>query len=66
MANLKRISKAIAAGVGGLVGAYGTAFADGAITNQEWFGIVGAAILAAAVTYFAPKNAENSELVLPR
>jgi type 1 glutamine amidotransferase len=60
MANLKRISKAIAAGVGGLAGAYGTAFADGSISNQEWFGIVGAAILAGIVTYLAPKNAEKN------
>lgn len=56
--NLKRVSKALAASVGGLAGAYGTAYADGMITNTEWFGIVGAAMLAGVVTYLAPKNAE--------
>lgn len=56
--NVKLISKALAAAVGGLAGAYGTAFADGNISNQEWFGIVGAAVLAGVLTYLAPKNAE--------
>ena len=58
MTTVRRISKALAAAVGALAGAYGTAYADGAVTSGEWWGIAGATVLAGVVTYLAPKNAE--------
>ena len=53
-----RVRKAIVAGVGGAVAAYSTAFADGAVTTEEWIYVVATGLVLAFVTYRVPNTEE--------
>ena len=56
MTVVRKIWKALAAGLGAGASAYVVANQVGGVTGEEWFGIVGALAFTAFVTYFAPAN----------
>lgn len=56
MTVLRKISKAIGAGIGAGVSAAWVANQAGGITTEEWGGIVGAVLVGFAFGFFAPKN----------
>jgi hypothetical protein len=53
---LRKVSKAIGAGVSAGVAAWVVANQVGGVSGEEWGGIVGAVLFTAFVTYLAPKN----------
>lgn len=53
---LRQIWKAVAAGLSAGIGAYVVANQVGGVTEEEWYGIVGAVLFAFVATFLAPKN----------
>ena len=58
MTVLRKVSKALAAGLSAGAAAWVTANQVGGVSGEEWGGIIGALLFAAFVTYWAPKNEE--------
>jgi len=58
MTVLRKVSKAVGAGISAGIAAWVVANQVGGVSSEEWGGIIGALLFTAVVTYFAPKNAE--------
>lgn len=56
MTIIRKVSKAIGAGLSAGVAAWVVANQVGGVSGEEWGGIVGALLFTAFVTYFAPAN----------
>lgn len=56
MTIIRKISKAIGAGIGAGAGAVVVANQAGGITAEEWGGVIGTILFTAFVTYMAPAN----------
>jgi len=53
---LRKVSKALSAGIGAGIAAWVVANQVGGVSTEEWGGVIGAVLFTAVVTYFAPKN----------
>jgi hypothetical protein len=53
---LRKVSKALSAGIGAGIAAWVVANQVGGVSTEEWGGIVGAVLFTGFVTFLAPKN----------
>ena len=56
MTVLRQVWKAIFAGVSSGIAAYVVANQVGGVTEEEWYGLVGAVLFVGVATFLAPKN----------
>ena len=56
MTVLRKVSKAIGAGLSAGIAAWVVANQVGGVSGEEWGGIIGALLFTAFVTYLAPAN----------